>query len=56
MVAGDRADREDSDEEAGDVVGKRGFTKKTPGMIKEIAPNLSCGVLLQLIIPLCRQL
>ncbi len=56
MVAGYRADGEDTDQEAGDIVGKRGFRKKTPGTIKEIAPNLSCGVLRQLVIPLRRQL
>ncbi len=45
MVARDGADGEDSGEEAGDVVGEGGFTKKTPGTIKQIAPYLGSGVL-----------
>jgi hypothetical protein len=54
MVTRDGADGENPDEEAGDVVGKRGFTKKTPGTIEQIAPNFSSGVLAQLVIPLRR--
>ena len=53
MVTRDGADGEDSGEEAGDVVGERGFTKKTPGTIEYIAPYLGSGVLPQLPVPLC---
>ncbi len=56
MVAGDTADGEDPDEEAGDVVGESGFTKKAPGTIEKIAPILSGGVLFQLAVSLRCQL
>ena len=56
MAPGYGADGEHFGEQAGNIVWKSRFPKKTPGTIEKIAPSLGGGLNLQLSVSLLCQL